>query len=228
MSAKRLMIPLVLLGLIILGSQAHGLFFRDGDETSLDSIQIEAQADASTKTDLLILVNKDNKLPSDYKINLTTIGDVKVSSALVNDLREMRDAAEKDSVTLYIDNAYRTSAEQEQTFKDTVSEYNQRAQTETNKQRANNAAALPGYSEHETGLAIDFSFEGNAKRQADMWSWLSENAYKYGFILRYPDGKRPITGYKYEPWHYRYVGKVHARTIFERGLTLEEYIADKE
>ena len=83
---------------------------------------------------------------------------------------------------------------------------------------------VPGYSEHETGLAIDFSNEGHYDENEKMWEWLKNNAYKYGFILRYPEDKYEITKIDYEPWHYRYVGKKSAKEISNKNLTLEEYL----
>jgi zinc D-Ala-D-Ala carboxypeptidase len=218
MRLKKLVIPFALAGLIFLGFQAYRFFSIDETETSLSALRIDASTEgALTQTDLLILVNKDNKLPDNYKVDLATIGDVKVANVLADDLKEMRDAAENDNVQLYIASAHRSTAEQEQIFNDATSG--------TNGPRAENTVAHPGYSEHETGLAMDFSFDGNDTKLNEMWVWLSENAHTYGFILRYPDGKRAITGYKYEPWHYRYVGKEHAAAMFEQGLTLEEYTA---
>lgn len=82
----------------------------------------------------------------------------------------------------------------------------------------------PGYSEHQTGLAIDFSESGNQIHNDQMWDWLKQNAYKYGFILRYPEDKYDITKITYEPWHYRYVGKEVAKYITQNNLTLEEYV----
>ena len=101
-------------------------------------------------------------------------------------------------------------------------------------EHASKYSARPGHSEHETGLTFDLcdipgthclkeSFE-NTKEGI----WLRENAHKYGFILRYPKGKEKITGYAYEPWHFRYVGKDHAEIIYERDITLEEYLLPDE
>ncbi|MBR2020091.1 MAG: M15 family metallopeptidase [Clostridia bacterium] len=89
-------------------------------------------------------------------------------------------------------------------------------------------SAEPGKSEHQTGLCIDFvtSTAGltEAFENTEAFAWLSENAYKFGFILRYPKGKEGVTGYTYEPWHYRFVGREAATDIYYRGLTLEEYL----
>ena len=91
-------------------------------------------------------------------------------------------------------------------------------------------SAEPGTSEHQTGLCIDFITEemaGNLNTDFEnykVFTWLSENAYQFGFILRYPKGKEGITGYTYEPWHYRFVGREVATDIHYSGLTLEEYL----
>jgi len=188
--------------------------------------QIEKTKGPAKTEDVLILVNKAHKLPDDYTIDLATIESVKVDKVLIDDLKAMRKAAQKENISIRMESAYRTKAEQEKTFNNAVSEYvKQGLLRNTAVERAKQVAALPGYSEHETGLAIDFSFEGHAEKQAKMWNWLRENAYKYGFILRYPEGAKHITGYTYEPWHYRYVGKQHAKAIYNQGLVLEEYLS---
>lgn len=85
--------------------------------------------------------------------------------------------------------------------------------------------AIPGTSEHQIGLAVDISVEdGSGQAASDVWQWLRENSYKYGFILRYPEDKTDITGISYEPWHYRYVGKETAEEIYRQGVCLEEYL----
>ena len=89
--------------------------------------------------------------------------------------------------------------------------------------------ALPGTSEHQTGLALDIVDAGyqeldEAQENTPVQQWLMRNSWRYGFILRYPTGKSNITGIIYEPWHYRYVGRDAARAIYESGLCLEEYL----
>ncbi len=89
-------------------------------------------------------------------------------------------------------------------------------------------SARPGTSEHQTGLCIDMHNLSSAKKafaNEEEYEWLVENSWKFGFILRFPDGKTDITGITYEPWHYRYVGRYHAYKIMSEGLCLEEYIA---
>ena len=95
-------------------------------------------------------------------------------------------------------------------------------------------SAEQGTSEHQTGLCVDFITEDmhgkltNIFETKAAFAWLSENAHKFGFILRFPEGKEPITGYTYEPWHYRFVGREAATEIYEDNLTLEEYLGAVE
>lgn len=169
-------------------------------------------------------MNKNNKLPDDYSVDLTTFGNHKVAKILVDDLKNMYDTALKENILLEINTSYRTKSDQQHIFDDTVSRYVKEGSSQKiATQKTKKLVAPPGYSEHETGLAIDFSNNGNYDKKAKMWDWLSENAYQYGFILRYPKGKEDITGYEYEPWHYRYVGKECAIIMHERNLCLEEY-----
>ncbi len=90
-------------------------------------------------------------------------------------------------------------------------------------------SARPGYSEHQTGLAVDMDNAGTLTVEfadTDEYRWLDQNAWKFGFILRYPEGKEDITGIQFEPWHYRFVGRYHAYKIHESGMCLEEYLKD--
>ena len=94
---------------------------------------------------------------------------------------------------------------------------------------ANYYSARPGTSEHQTGLCVDFmtltmTNLDNSFEETDDFQWLAQNAHRFGFILRYPKGKTDITGYIYEPWHFRYVGREAATEIYYRGITLEEYV----
>jgi D-alanyl-D-alanine carboxypeptidase len=99
------------------------------------------------------------------------------------------------------------------------------------KDRGEHLAARPGYSEHQTGLAVDFGAQGVSTLQVSFAKtkagiWLAANSYKYGFVLRYPYGKTKITGYSFEPWHFRFVGVATATDMHDRGITtLEEFYA---
>ena len=132
------------------------------------------------------------------------------------------DAAATDGVTLLVSSAYRSYAVQQQTYQYWVSVNGQ--------QVADQLSARPGYSEHQTGLAIDFASPEGCRleecyRDTLAGQWLAKNAPRYGYILRFPDGRQSVTGYRFEPWHYRYVGVQIAQEYVSSGAkTFEEFI----
>lgn len=182
---------------------------------------------------LLILVNKKHRLPSTYvPPDLVT---VKVPFPFSEDLpsKKMRkeaalaleklfSAAQAEGLSLYAQSGYRSYATQEAIFKRNAQKYGE--------QKANTFSARAGESEHQTGLAMDVTSPSigyaleESFAQTKEGKWLAENAAQFGFIIRYPLSKEEITGYTYEPWHIRYVGKAVAREIGEKGITLEEYL----
>jgi D-alanyl-D-alanine carboxypeptidase len=179
-----------------------------------------------------VLVNKRNKLPNNYQPSDLIYPDIPFTFAQKAEKRQMRAeagaaieklfaGAKQQGVHLLGVSAYRSYASQTALFNYYVEKDGYEA--------ARTYSAVPGTSEHETGLAIDVTggdgtcaaedcFEGTKEA-----SWLQDHAAEYGFIIRYPKGKDSITGYQYEPWHLRYVGKVIAKEIMSRGITLEEY-----
>lgn len=174
----------------------------------------------------LLLVNKYYKLESNYAPdNMVTIkSNYGVAQLLESTVYEqyklMWNAAKEAGLTLYIRSPYRSYTTQ-------LNLYNRYVASD-GKTAADTYSARAGYSEHQTGLAFDVtspSTNFDTFEYSREFSWLQENAHKYGFILRYPKGKEYITGYIYEPWHYRYVGVDAATTIHETGLTYEEYYA---
>ena len=134
----------------------------------------------------------------------------------------MIDAAATDGVTLLVSSAYRSYAVQQQTYQYWVSVNGQ--------QVADQLSARPGYSEHQTGLAIDFASPEGCRleecyRDTLAGQWLAKNAPRYGYILRFPDGRQSVTGYRFEPWHYRYVGVQTAQEYVLSGAkTFEEFM----
>lgn len=131
--------------------------------------------------------------------------------------KAMADAAAKDAISLRIISAYRSNAFQENLYNKYVAA--------NGKDAADRFSARPGHSEHETGLAIDINDVSQAFENTDAFKWLTENAHLYGYILRYPKGKEALTGYMYEPWHYRYLGIDLATKVKTSGLTYDEYYA---
>lgn len=174
----------------------------------------------------LILVNKYYKLPSDYvpenlvKIEYPYGVSLMLQATVYEQYKLMWEAAKSQGLSLYIRSPYRSFATQNTLYNNYVAR--------DGKAAADTYSARPGYSEHQTGLAFDVTSPTtnfDTFEYSKEFEWLQENAYQYGFILRYPKEKEYITGYMYEPWHYRYVGVDVATKIHETGLTYEEYYA---
>ena len=180
-----------------------------------------------------VLVNKSNRLPEQFQPSDLIYPDIPFTFEQKVEKRQMRSeagaaienlfaGAKQQGVYLLGVSAYRSHASQTALFNYYVKQ--------DGYEEAITYSALPGTSEHETGLAIDVT-GGNGKCAAeDCFDgtkeavWLQNHAAEYGFIIRYPKGKDKITGYQYEPWHLRYVGKTIAKEIMTRGITLEEYV----
>lgn len=179
----------------------------------------------------LMLVNKYYQLDENYvPNNLVTIstqhswgtlGSQKTIDYVYDAFIEMHNAAKEFGYYLMVSSSYRNYEKQETIYND----YKESRGTKY----ADSIAARPGYSEHQSGYALDI-FEKNNYRQAtfhesDVYNWLKDNSYKYGFILRYPSDLEDITGYSFESWHYRYVGKEVAKDVYQKNITFDEYYA---
>ncbi len=190
----------------------------------------EIKYDTSTASSLTFVVNKKHPLPADYvpsdlvKIPVSTNGKIeKLRKEAADQLILLFQAAKQAGLRLRLGSGYRSYSYQ-------VSLYNaycqQIGQSETDK-----VSARPGYSEHQTGLAADilgadvnFDFSKRFETQKEA-IWLKKHAAEYGFVLRFIKGKEKITGYSFEPWHFRYLGKEVAQKIVKQGedVTLEEF-----
>lgn len=173
----------------------------------------------------LILVNKDNYIPKDYKVKLLTLSNgKKVDARIYPKLQEMFDAARASGINLHVAEGYRSEEEQEDMMEEKIESFIEKGKSEGEaKKLARKWVALPGTSEHQLGIAVDINSQISTP-SGPLYSWLANNSYKYGFILRYPPNKVSITGVKYEPWHFRYVGKSAAAQIHRQGICLEEYV----
>ena len=173
----------------------------------------------------LLLVNAYNPVPDGYQVELTTYDDVELDKRVLDAYKAMHAAAQEDGYTLWISSGYR-SPEKQQELIDAEVKKNMRDEgldEEAALQKAMLTITEPGYSEHNTGLAIDLN--GVTSIGTPEYEWLCEHAPEYGFILRYPENKEDITGINFEGWHFRYVGVEHAKYITEHNMCLEEYIA---
>lgn len=181
---------------------------------------------------ILALVNKEYSL-GDYKPNdlvrpnvAFSFGDQDIEKSYMrkeaaNALEQMFSAAKKDNIFLYAASGYRSYTRQKTLFNAEVAS--------VGKDKADEAVANPGESEHQTGLAMDITSEKESFLLTEKMGeeiegiWLQEHAHEFGFILRYPKNKVNVTKYEYEPWHFRYVGKKAAEVIYKHNWTLEEY-----
>lgn len=173
----------------------------------------------------LMVVNRWNKMPEDYSVDLLELSNgQKVDSRIYPYLQEMFDAARAEGIYPIVREGYRTAQEQQDILDDKIQSYINEGYSRSRAEKtAKEWVALPGTSEHQLGIAVDINADKSKCSNDEVYAWLAENAYKYGFILRYPLGKQEITGTSYEPWHYRYVGVEAAQEIYERGICLEEY-----
>lgn len=195
----------------------------------------------------LMLLNNDYRLPDNFKWDLVywsnggTISEgtryskrnqtlLAVDRSAYKPLKDMFAAAARDGVPLELVSAYRSLQLQDKLFGNAVKSYMaQGLSKEEAIKKENIERTFPGSSEHHTGLCVDISVKGSyvlsqGFENTPQFKWLSENAEKYGFILRYRKDKTSITEIMYEPWHYRYVGVEHAEKINSLDMCLEEYI----
>ena len=181
--------------------------------------------DIKNPDSLMVLVNKLNRLQSNYvphdleqiSLNYATNNKFLRKEAKEN-FEKLSSDAKKIGYSIIAVSAYRDYDYQENLFNNYVKE--------KGENYALKCSAKAGHSEHQTGLSVDVMGSNNDYDQFEKskeFDWMKNNSYKYGFILKYPKGKEYITGFKYEPWHYRYVGKDIASIIYTEGITLEEY-----
>lgn len=203
-------------------------------KASRDKEEDSVVKQVSNPEDLLVLVNKTWYLPEGYvppdlmipKVRFGFSGNSpkkQMRKEAADALKDLFQAAEKNGFVLYAQSGYRPYERQQTLFASNTRRFQSEA-------KANSVSARPGHSEHQTGLAMDITSSSvNMKLLTSFGDtpegrWVAAHAHEFGFIIRYPKGKEAITGYQYEPWHLRYVGKSVATEIFERKLTLEEYL----
>ncbi|MFP7494858.1 M15 family metallopeptidase [Terribacillus saccharophilus] len=197
---------------------------------------IEKPVTVDNPDSIEVVVNKTRKFPDGWEPKDLVEPNVpfyfdehlekrKMRKEAAGALEELFAAAQKDGMELVAASGYRSEARQKEIYENNVAT---QGQEETDK-----VSSRPGRSEHQTGLAIDLTSAEMALAleetfiDTDEGKWLAEHAHEYGYIIRYLDGKSDITGYSYEPWHIRYVGKDLAKQIYEEGTTMEEHFQMK-
>lgn len=175
----------------------------------LDPLQSEPPAPLSpTYIGGILIVNKTYPLPADYNPGLDP-----TCSAQFDALSA---AAAAEGLDIYLSSGFRSYERQKTIYSNYLKCYGQ--------EKTDTLSARAGHSEHQSGLAIDVNSITDAFGSTPEAAWLAEHAHEFGFIIRYPKGKEHITGYKYEPWHIRYLGLETAAAVYASGLTLEEYL----
>lgn len=222
-------------------TSGYEYYYKDNDHPEDKDVESSSEPGA-TKAPLIqvdtdpesitVLVNREYLLPEEYIPEDLVVPDVPFSfygtyeksymrKAAAAALEKLFAGAKEQNISLKGVSAYRSYSRQKEI-------YNRNVSTK-GKKKANQVSAFPGSSEHQTGLTIDVSADsiGCALEQSFgktiEGKWLANNCYKYGFTIRYPKEKEDITGYSYEPWHIRYVGKNLAKRLYKKKLTLEEY-----
>lgn len=166
------------------------------------------EIDGITYVDGIMIVNKTYSLPASYDPGLDPIAQTAFD--------EMKNSAAADGISLAILSGYRSYEYQENLYN--------KYMTERGIAAADEVSARPGHSEHQSGLCMDINSTEFSFADTKEAKWIEENCAEFGFIIRFPKGKEEITGYDYEPWHVRYVGKEVAKNITENGICLEEYL----
>ena len=179
----------------------------------------------------LLLANAENPLPQDWSIQTEEVQNgYEMDKRAAPAMWEMIQAAKEDGVELMLCSAYRSVEKQQQLFDRSQQAYMAQGMSEEEAYaKTATETAIPGTSEHQTGLAADivtptYQMLDAGFADTPAGQWLSEHAAEYGFVLRYPQDKQEVTGIIYESWHYRFVGKTHAKLMKESGLCLEEYL----
>ena len=174
----------------------------------------------------LILVNKWNNIPDGYEVERIELKNGEfVDKRIYPKLQKMFDAARSDNIYPIVASGYRTTEKQQSLMDAKIADYKAEGYViEEAITKAEAWVAIPGTSEHQIGLGVDINADGVHSTGEEVYAWLKQNSYKFGFIRRYPADKTEITGVISEPWHYRYVGIEAATEIENQGICLEEYL----
>lgn len=182
-------------------------------------------SDSNMSNPTEMIVNKKYRLPNDYVpsdlVNLESsyaYNGIKISNTIYDDLVNLLNSAKESGYKLIVSQGYRSYESQEKAYNNYKNDYSER--------EADEYVARPGHSEYQTGLSINiepYNKIVDDYKTNEEFLWLNENAYKYGFILRFPEGTDDITGFESNPWRFRYVGVDLATKIYKEGITFDEY-----
>ena len=206
---------------------------RAQDEQELLLTELDTRAQ-EFRGSLLTLVNPWNEVPEDLDVSLATVDGYLVDRRCQRALSDMLNDCREQGYLPIICSAFRTMEYQEMLYNNKIKRLLAEGVTRADAPSiAAQSVAIPGTSEHQLGLSVDIISEtytnlDRYQEQTAVQQWIMQNCWRYGFILRYPNGTTDITGIIYEPWHYRYVGAVTAKEVHESGLVFEEYLETLE
>jgi zinc D-Ala-D-Ala carboxypeptidase len=237
---KKILIIATIALVVVGGGVAAYFYFSNQKSTQSNAPPTNNQAEAFDKSrysndepgSLWWIVNRERPLPDEYqpadlkapnmKLRWAAIAEsMQVSGKIAPALEEMYKAMQAKKFDVMLISGFRSHATQKDLY--------DRYVRQIGEEKADRISARPGTSEHQTGLAVDI---GRVDKECELETcfgnlpegkWLADNAHKYGFIVRYLEGKDTFTGYQYEPWHLRYVGKELAAELHSRQVTMEEF-----
>lgn len=210
-------------GILVTGWQTFGedhYYFREDGRMAIGCLEIDgANRFFTSKGKYVIMPNPWNPVPDDFALNLVDIEGFEFDAAGRDALKAMLKACRNAGLDCGINNTYRSKGTQQYLWDNGIKKRMDKGMTyEEALEDTKRAVMIPGHSEHQTGLAVDI--DGNN----DVDAWMGEHCWDYGFILRYPDDREEITGIKYEPWHFRYVGMELSKELEALGMCMEEYM----
>lgn len=202
------------------------------DDSAKANIAEDNAMQEITEKDLweLIIVNRQVPLPREFTVDLIKFQNIRVDYRISEPLQKMIEAANGDGVNISVCSGFRSVTEQDALYNTKCLKYEAEGYSdEAGEILASQYLQTGGTSEHHTGLAVDLTTDETAEldesfAKTTAYTWLKENASKFGFIERYPKDKSQLTGILWEPWHYRYVGESNAFAIMSKNLCLEEYL----
>ncbi len=221
--------PVVIIVIIIITLLVGLHQFRSLYDADMSSRHESVVSRAEKETDegkLLLTVSPSEPLPSDFRTDLVSVEDIQVDRIMLNDLKAMLAAAEKDGLALRLTGGYVSAEQQQEMFSSEVSRLmSSEGLTNTNAiEKAEKTIPAGDHSERQSGMLVTFA-SGKDKdfSQTEEYRWLIRNSMKYGFILRYPESGEKSTGFSFDPTAFRYVGKENASKIVTLNMTLEDY-----
>ncbi len=231
MKKATVILPIVIIGLIIIiliaGIHQYKAMFRNIPEKTDTETSTHKVLSAVDEEKLLIIISADSPVPSDYRTNLRKYEGYDFDEIVIDNLKKLMNDSDKDGLSLKVSGGFVSAEQQHEKYMDEVRRLIARGDYSETKamEDAEKLVPMENHSEMQSGLAVKFSsMKSSNFSQSAEYLWLRKNAFKYGFILRYPPGKENSTGFAFDATHFRYVGTENALRIHSQNMSLEEYV----